>query len=337
MFYDFLRSRRAIALTASVTALLTGCAVGPDYKPPAPPPQKGYTSAGVPQPPSPGGNDTDQRFTLGKKISGDWWTLYHSERLNQVLQQAIGGNRSLVAAQATLRQAQQVVVQAAGALYPQVSLNAGANREKASLAVEGIPGTQGPFNLYSVGPSVSYVLDPFGGNRRRVEQQSALAQYQGYQMDAAYLTLTGNAVTQALNIASARAQMKAVEDIIASDEHNLQLVQTEFKAGEATRIDIESATSQLASDRTLLPPLRQQLSVARHALAVLVGKAPTDWSPPDFDLADFTLPGDLPVSLPSDLVHQRPDILSSEAQLHAASAAIGVATAQLYPNITLTG
>jgi NodT family efflux transporter outer membrane factor (OMF) lipoprotein len=337
MFCDFSRSRRGFVLIASLTALLTGCTLGPDFKPPAAPGEKGYTSEGVPQPPSPGGKDTDQRFAVGKRISGDWWTLFQSERLNQVLQQAVGGNRTLVAAQATLRQAHQVVTQAAGALYPQVNLNGAASRQKNSLATQGIPGTTSIFNIYSIAPTVSYVLDPFGGNRRRVEQQGALAKYQDYQLDAAYLTLTGNAVTQALNIASARAQIKAVEDIIASDQHNLQLVQTEFKAGEATRMDIESAQSQLATDRTLLPPLRQQLSVARHALSVLVGRSPASWSPPNFDLADFTLPNELPVSLPSDLVHQRPDILSSEAQLHAASAAIGVATAQLYPNITLTG
>ncbi len=183
---------------------------------------------------------------------------------------------------------------------------------------------------------MSYALDPFGANRRRIEQQEATAGYEAYQLDAAYLTLTGNAATQALAIASARAQIKAVETIIQDDQENLRLVQSELEAGEATQIDVESAASQLAADRTLLPPLRQQVSVARHALSILAGRLPADWVPPDFNLEEFTLPDELPASLPSDLVRQRPDILASEAQLHAASAAIGVATAQLYPTINLT-
>jgi NodT family efflux transporter outer membrane factor (OMF) lipoprotein len=183
---------------------------------------------------------------------------------------------------------------------------------------------------------VSYALDPFGGNRRRVEQEGALAEYAGYQLDAAYLTLTGNAMTQALNIASAREQIKAVEQIIADDEENLRLMQTALNGGEGTQLDVRTQQSQLEADRTLLPPIRQQVSVARHALSILLGRLPAQWVPPDFDLSEFTLPSELPVSLPSDLVRQRPDIIASEAQLHAASAAIGVATAQLYPNIDLS-
>jgi NodT family efflux transporter outer membrane factor (OMF) lipoprotein len=141
---------------------------------------------------------------------------------------------------------------------------------------------------------------------------------------------------QALNIASAREQIKAVEQIIADDEENLRLVQTEFAAGAARRLDVVTQSSQLEADRTLLPPIRQQVSVARHALSILLGRLPAEWVPPDFDLSEFTLPPELPVTLPSDLVRQRPDILASESQLHAASAAIGVATAQLYPNVTLS-
>jgi NodT family efflux transporter outer membrane factor (OMF) lipoprotein len=183
---------------------------------------------------------------------------------------------------------------------------------------------------------VSYALDPFGGNRRRVEQQGAVAQSEDYRLDAAYLTLTGNAVTQALTIASARAQIKAVETIIKDDEENLHLVQTVLEAGEGTQLDVQQAASQLEADRTLLPPLRQQVSAARHALSILLGRLPSEWVPPDFDLDEFTLPGELPVTLPSALVRQRPDILAAEADLHAASAAIGVATAQLYPSINLS-
>ena len=333
-----IRPRLSARLTAAVSlvALLAGCAVGPDFKEPAAPDGKGYTEDGIPNTKVPDGKEQEQRFVLGKKITGDWWQLFHANRLNAVLEQAIAGNQNIIAARATLAQAREVVAQAKGPLYPQVDLSSGVSRQQVSEAALGLPGVTPPFNIYSIGPTVSYSLDPFGGNRRRVEQQEATAVYQAYQLDAAYLTLTGNAVTQALNIASARAQIKAVESIIKDDQENLRLVNSEFQAGEATQIDVEIATSQLEADRTLLPPLRQQVSVARHALSILLGRLPADWVPPDFDLAEFTLPDELPVTLPSDLVRQRPDILASEAQLHAASAAIGVATAQLYPNINLS-
>jgi NodT family efflux transporter outer membrane factor (OMF) lipoprotein len=330
------RSPARLTAAASLVALLAGCTLGPDFLAPAAPDTKAYTEDGIPKTKVAEAKEKEQRFVLGKKITGDWWQLFHAQRLNAVLEQAIAGNQTLVAARASLAQSFEVVAQARGALYPQVDLSAGASRQQLAEAFLGLPGVTPPFNIFSIGPSVSYALDPFGGNRRRVEQQAAVAGYQAYQLDAAYLTLTGNAATQALNIASARAQIKAVETIIKDDEENLRLVDSELQAGEATQIDVESAASQLAADRTLLPPLRQQVSVARHALSILAGRLPGDWVPPDFDLEEFTLPEELPVSLPSDLVRQRPDILASEAQLHAASAAIGVATAQLYPNINLT-
>lgn len=325
-----------LTAATSLAALVAGCALGPDFFAPAAPDTKAYTEDGIPQTKVADAKDVEQRFVLGKKITGDWWQLFHAQRLNAVLEQAIAGNQTLVAARASLAQAREVVAQARGLLYPQVDFSGGIGRQQAAEGVLGLPGVTPPFDLYSVGPSVSYALDPFGGNRRRVEQQQAVAGYQAYQLDAAYLTLTGNAATQAIAIASARAQIKAVETIIADDQENLRLVETELQAGEATQIDVEEAASQLAADRTLLPPLRQQVSIARHALSVLAGRLPADWVPPDFDLEEFILPEELPVSLPSDLVRQRPDILASEAQLHAASAAIGVATAQLYPNITLS-
>jgi NodT family efflux transporter outer membrane factor (OMF) lipoprotein len=326
---------RAIA-TVSAVALLTGCAVGPDFVTPAAPQSKDYEVGGTPQPDVENATEAQQHFAMGKKVSGSWWQLFHSAQLDSVLQQTIAGNQTLVTAQAALAQAQQGIAQASGALWPQVDIGAGAHRLRVNDAAVGVA-QQGPIvNLFTIGPTLSYAVDPFGGNRRRVEQQEALAQFQDYQLDAAYLTLTGGAATQAVQLASARAQIQAANVIIADDERNLELVRTQRRAGEATQLEVELAQSQLAADRTLLPPLRQQVSVARHALATLVGKAPGEWAPPDFDLAEFTLPQDLPVTLPSELVRQRPDILASEAQLHAASAAVGVATAQLYPNLTLS-
>jgi NodT family efflux transporter outer membrane factor (OMF) lipoprotein len=329
-------SRARTIAAVSVVALLAGCAVGPDFATPPAPETKDYEVGGTPQPTVENAADAQQRFSMGKKISGSWWQLFHSAQLDGVLQQAIAGNQTLVTAEATLAQAQQATAQARGVLWPQVDIGAGVQREQVSNGFLGAPGHTPAFNLFTIGPTVSYALDPFGGNRRRVEQQGAVADFQEYQLDAAYLTLTGGAASQAVQIASVRAQIQAVEAIIADDQRNLDLIGTQRRAGEATQLDVQLAESQLAADRTLLPPLRQQVSVARHALAILVGKAPGDWAPPDFDLAEFTLPQDLPVTLPSELVRQRPDILASEAQLHAASAAIGVATAQLYPNLTLS-
>jgi NodT family efflux transporter outer membrane factor (OMF) lipoprotein len=328
---------RRTALLAGVS-LLASCTVGPDFERPAPPETKGYTEEkeGLPPMQVADSKEKAQRLLLGQDIPGEWWHLFRSERLNDVLKQAITGNQNLAAATFTLAQARQGISQAAGALYPQVDLQGGYSREKLSNAVFGVPGQLPAFNLYSIGPTVSYALDPFGGNRRRVEQQEALTDFSDYQLDAAYLTLTGNATIQAINIASARAQIAAYNTIIADDERNLRLVRTELQAGEATQIDVQLAQSQLENDRTALPPLLQQLSVARHALSVLVGQLPASWVPPDFELTEFTLPEALPVTLPSALVRRRPDILASESQLHAASAAIGVATAQLYPNINLT-
>ena len=323
--------------TAGLAALLAGCTVGPDFTKPDAPDTQGYTEDGIPETRVPQAKESEQHFALGKKVTADWWQLFHAQRLTDVLEQSLAGNQNLAAARATLKQAREVVIQAGGVLYPQLDLAAGVTRERVSLTTVGQNATGPVINLFTLGPTVSYDLDPFGGNRRRVEQQESLAEYQGYQLDAAYLTLTGNAATQALNIASARAQIKAVESIIKDDEENLRLVRSELSAGEATQLDVQTAASQLAADRTLLPPLRQQVSVARHALSVLTGRLPAQWVPPDFDLDEFTLPDELPVSLPSELVRQRPDILASESQLHAASAAIGVATAQLYPDIKLSG
>jgi NodT family efflux transporter outer membrane factor (OMF) lipoprotein len=311
------------------------CTVGPDFAPPEKPAEQSYTPGGAAEK-----GAGDQHFALGQKIAGDWWTLYRSEPLSRVLEQAIAGNRTLVAAKATLAAALEQVNIARGGLYPQVDLNASAQRAKnsgAQLGLKTLPSQFPPyFNVFRVGPAVSYAVDVFGGTRRAIEQSEALADVEDYQLDAAYLALTGNAVTQALTIASLRAQLATVDGIIADDQKNLDLVRTEVRAGVATQLDIETATSQLAIDRTLLPPLRQQLAVAQHALAVLVGKAPADWVAPDFDLDRIILPAELPLSLPSELARQRPDLLAAEAQLHAASAAIGVATAQLYPSINLS-
>jgi NodT family efflux transporter outer membrane factor (OMF) lipoprotein len=327
---------RAQAAVAVAIVGLGGCTVGPDFASPETRQRDGYTGETV-ELAVPGGTETKQQLAIGEKIPADWWALFRSPQLDQVLQQAIAGNRTLSAAKATLTQAQELVTQAEGQRYPQVTLSAGGTRQRTNFAAADLNQNASISNLFSLGPTVSFALDIFGGLRRQAEKQEALADFQGYQLSAAYLTLTGNAVAQAVQIGSIRAQIKAVEEIIAHDEQNIDSVGTLFRLQEATRINVQSAASQLATDRTQLPPLRQQLSQARHALAVLVGQAPADWTPPDFDLDEFVLPEKLPVNLPSELVHQRPDILAAEAQLHASSAGIGVATAQLYPSLSLSG
>jgi len=325
----------AMALAAGLALLAGACVVGPDFKRPAPPTVGTYLppEPAAPRPESPGPPESPaaeavQRVELGRQIPARWWELFRCARLDDTLREAIAASNTLAAARATLAQAKEAVAAARAALYPQLDLGAGARRGKAGMGATA--------NAFSLGPTASYSLDAFGGTRRRVEQEAALADDQRYQLAAAYLTLTGDAVTTAIAIASTRLQIATVEDLIKNDQKNLSLVEREFNAGKVARSEVLTAAAQLEGDRTQLPSLHQQLSVSRHALAVLAGKAPAEGSPPDFEVAEFTLPDVLPASLPSELVRQRPDILAAEAQLHADSAAIGVATAQMYPSITLS-
>jgi NodT family efflux transporter outer membrane factor (OMF) lipoprotein len=326
------------AAILALTALLGGCAVGPDFVAPSPPTVDSYTGAPTEtsRPLTAGPHEAAQRFVVGDEISAEWWELFRSPPLADAVRQALASSPTLALAESTLAEAQEALVQARAAFYPQVDANASVGRQQ-TRASAGRGGSNGRFNLFSLGASVSYSPDVFGGVRRHVEQETALAEQQGYQLAAAHLTLTGNVVSQAITIAGARLEIAATEEIIADDRKNLDLVQAKFDAGKAARTDVLTAEAQLANDQALLPPLRQQLSAANHALSVLVGKLPAAWPAPQFDLAELTLPGALPVVVPSALVHQRPDIQAAEADLHAASAAIGVATAQLYPSINLTG
>ncbi|HEX4596835.1 MAG TPA: efflux transporter outer membrane subunit, partial [Burkholderiaceae bacterium] len=313
-----------------LASLLAACTVGPDFRRPDAPTTDAYTREPLDNL-AVGG----QRLVSGQSPAPEWWGAFESDALNDTVRQALAGNRTLAAAQASLAQAWEVVNASTGALYPQVSADAGTGREKYGAQFAG--SLQFPtFTYYTAGPSIRYLFDFTGGQRRTVEQKRAQADYQEYQLQATYLSLAGNVVEQALAMASARAQLDALETLLQEDRENVRLVQTAFDAGSVTRVDVLSAQSQLASDQTLLPPLRQQLSTARHALSVLVGHSPAQWEPPDFTLAQLQLPGALPLSLPSELAHRRPDILAAESQLHAATAAVGVATSALYPQITLS-
>jgi NodT family efflux transporter outer membrane factor (OMF) lipoprotein len=322
-------------IVLACTLVLGGCAVGPNFTRPTPPSAVQYSTDTVRGQEGPA-NHTAQHIALGREIEGDWWTLFRCDAIDQLVKQAVEHNQSLVASMATLAQARELALAQAGARYPQVDLAAGAGRQQYGAEFLGGGFKIPPFTYFAVGPNVSYTLDYTGGIARSVEQQYALAEVERHLLDAAYLTVTGRAVMQTLAIASARAQIATVETILAQDRDNLRLVQTAFENGSVSRVDVVSAQSQIANDMTLLPSLRQDLAKARHALSVVLGRVPAGELPPDVDLAQIVLPLEVPVSLPSELAHRRPDILAAEARLHAATSAVGVAQSNLYPKIQLS-
>lgn len=334
MWYSNSRCGARVRSGASALALgvLAGCMSGPNFTPPPAPRDKEYTQASLPRLSA----GSELRVESSLPMPARWWTLLGSPRLDAVIRAALEGNRDLAAARARLAQAQELTAVANAALYPQLDLSAMAARQKYGAAFLGPEFKLPAFDSFSVGPNISYVFDFAGGVRRTLEQQRALEQGQQQELQAAALAVSGSVAMQALAIASAQAQLEALEAVLADDQRNLQLVQDAFNAGSATRVDILNAQSQLANDQTLLPPLRRQIALARHALALLVGSTPGSFTAPDFRLSDFRLPAALPLAVPSELAHRRPDIQASEAQLHAATAAVGVAAANLYPQISLS-
>ena len=315
--------------------LLCGCTSGPNFVRPAAPSSQGYTdsaSAAVQSAP-----DGAQRILYGADVAPDWWGLFRSDALDELVRQALAGSPTIAAAQSKLAQAQELTAAAAGARYPRVDLTGGAGRQKYGKEFLGPLTAPPPFTYFAGGAVVNYTFDTAGGIARTIEERRALFEYQRQELRAAHLALAGNVVSQAIALAAAAERIRAINALIEEDRRNRSLVQTSFAAGNTTRVDLLLADSQLANDETLLPPAVQDLAVARHALAVLVGRAPAEWTPPALDFGALTLPGTLPVSVPSELARRRPDILAAEAELHAATAQVGVATANLYPHITLTG
>jgi NodT family efflux transporter outer membrane factor (OMF) lipoprotein len=314
-----------------LTILLSACEVGPDFKTPTPPTVTAYTAKDETL-------STEQHIVLGLQVQNEWWTLFSSPALNDTIKQALASNYDMTTAKERLGEANESVRAERGNLLPQVSLGAVAGNQLYGVALFGPVNFQIPaFTYYELGPSLSWTPDLFGGTRRSIEQQQALADYETQQLNATYITVTGNVVALSLTLAATKAELDAISQIIDADKNNLQLTQKAFQAGANSKMDILNAERQLENDEALMPPLQQQLSVSRHALAILLGKTPADWTPPDFTLNDFALPQNLPLSLPSELVRKRPDILAAEANLHAASAAIGIATANLYPSLTISG
>lgn len=332
---------RALALASALA--LTGCAVGPHFVRPAPPAAGAYTTRQSAPGLAPGHGEPAQHLSVERSIPAKWWGLFHSPALDGMLREALAGNATLAAARSRLAQARQATLAARAAYYPQLDFGADAQRQKGpafALGLLGVlPGARGlpTFNLYSLGPTVSYAADVFGLTRRRVQARRAAAALRRDQLGAAYLVITGKSVEEALRLARLRLEIDALTEIISDDTRTVALVRRKFGVGKAPRTDVLAALTQLASDRARLPPLRQAQAAAQSALAILVGKAPGRWQPPPFTLADFHLPGELPLSLPSTLVRQRPDILAAEEQVRAANAEVGIATARLYPSIVLSG
>lgn len=333
-----MRAFRRMAGLFVLAGVLAGCAVGPNFVPPAPPKDLSYTPEDVAPKLTPGAGEPAQHLSAGQNIPEAWWQLFRSPALDSVVRQAIAGSPTIEEARGKLAASQQAVLVAQGAFYPQLDAAAAAEREKGPPFAFGLlhPRPVPTYNLYSFGPTVSFVPDVFGLTARRVELQTATAQKQAFQLAAAQLTVTGDAVASALTIASARLQIEALDDVVTDDRKNLALVEQLYAAGKVDRTDFLLAQAQLENDRTPLPPLKQQMAAAEDALAILVGKSPAEWTPPAYTLDEFTLPADLPVSLPSTLVHRRPDIMAAEADVHASSAAVGVAVGELYPTVTLS-
>jgi NodT family efflux transporter outer membrane factor (OMF) lipoprotein len=323
----------------SATVLLAGCAVGPDFKKPAAPEVNAYTAqplATTAATPEITGGDA-QRFVEAADISGDWWTLFHSQTLNDLVAQSLKNNSDLKAAQASLRQAHENALAQKGAFYPQVSAGFAASHQEEPMTLAPVPNNNTfQYSLFTPQLNVSYVPDIFGLTRRTVESYQAQADAVRFQMLATYTTLVNNVVATAVEEASTKAQIDATRRVIEAGKKSLQILQYQKDKGYASGVDLAAQQSELASAEATLPPLIKQQAQLHDQLAVLTGRYPAQARPGKLELSDLSLPADVPVSLPSDLVNQRPDIMQAEANLHVTSAQIGIAVANRLPNIQLT-
>ncbi|MDR3606210.1 MAG: efflux transporter outer membrane subunit [Oligoflexia bacterium] len=315
-------------------AVLQGCTVGPDFVRPEPPKETQYTHGDEPSK-TQSGAGTVQSFEVGAKVPENWWRLFHPSKLDPVVASVLKRNSALQAALASLRQSQQSVFAGEGVFYPQVNAAFGASRERSNPISVGVNVPPSIFNLLTLSGSVSYALDLFGGNRRAVEGLQAQADYQRYTVLATYLTLTGNAMNAVIARAAYQAEIEATQEVVRAEKEQVALTQANVSGGTAAESVLLSLKSQLAATEATLPPLALKFNQTEHLLAVLSGETPVQWTSPQIAFSDIKLPESLPKTLPSELVRQRPDILQSEAQLHAACAQVGVATAALFPSFTL--
>jgi NodT family efflux transporter outer membrane factor (OMF) lipoprotein len=354
-------SNRLIPVSLLIIAALTGCAAGPDFKRPEAPAANGYIPAKVipdatASDPSPDGGA--QRFNPGADIPFDWWTLFQSPQINSLIKRAFKANPSIESAQAALRQAQEYVNAQQGFFYPTVGASYSPSRTKLAGNMGGnSPGVQGNgkviqtysnpagpvyngpviYNFHVAQLTVGYVPDVFGGNRRQAESLQAQRDLQRFQLEAAYITLASDIVAAALQEASLRAQVAAMEKLVAANRENLDIMQKRFHLGDVSELDVASQEAVLAQSEQSLIPLRLQLEQTRDLIRALAGNAPDADVPETFELAALHLPEELPLSLPSKLVEQRPDVRAAEEQLHVASAQYGVSIANLMPQFSISG
>ncbi len=328
------------ALTALILAgLLAGCAVGPDFRRPAAPDVPNYTVTPLPAQTASAATafGDAQHLSAGASVSAQWWHGLGSSELDALIEQALQASPTLASATATLRQAQEIYsAQAGSTLYPQVDAGISAQRQRLSPSVLGQAGDAQEFSLYNASVGVYYQLDLAGGNRRALEALAARAEYQRYELEGARLTLVANIVTTAINQAMLAGQVQSTEAILRAQDEQLHLTWERVRLGQAAPDDVLALQSEVEQTRAGLPLLRKQLQQNEHLLAVLTGQAPGAGGLPTFTLEEFTLPPDLPLVLPSELVRHRPDIQAAEALLHAANAEYGVAVASLYPQLNIS-
>lgn len=324
-------------LAAMAAALVAGCTVGPDFRAPDAVADARFTPG--PQPTQMAAGDYPTQTLAAGDVPAQWWTLFRNPQLDETIRAALAASPTLTQARARLREAQENLAARTGATqFPQVDAKLNATRQQVDLTSVGITQfpSPGPFTLYNASIQVSYALDLFGGQRRELEGLRAAVDYQRYELEAARLSLAANVATTAIREASLRAQLADTASMADALQRQLGIMQERLKVGGVARVDVQRQQSELAQTQALIPGLQQQLDATRHQLAVYTGQTPASAQLPEFRLEMLQLPETLPVSLPSELARRRPDIRAAEALLHQASADIGVATANLYPQITLT-
>jgi NodT family efflux transporter outer membrane factor (OMF) lipoprotein len=331
-FFEKKNQKTFTILMAALPAMLSGCAVGPDFHAPKTAQITGYGDEKLKA------HDTAQSFVTNLDIPGQWWSLFHSSQVNTLVQQALAANPSLQGAQAALRQARESVYAQEGAFFPDITATFEPTRNKtATRSVSFAASTPTAYyTLVTAQLAVSYSPDIWGGTRRQVESLVAQAEQQRYQLEATYLTLTSNLVTAAINEASLRAQIAATRQIIAAETDLLHVFQRQYAAGQVAEVDVLAQQAALAQATATLPPLQRQFDQQRDALSALTGASPGEPLPETFTLDQLQLPTQLPVSLPAALVDQRPDVLQAKEALHSACAQVGVAIANRLPSLTLS-
>jgi NodT family efflux transporter outer membrane factor (OMF) lipoprotein len=330
------------ALLGLLVVSVSGCAVGPNFTPPPAPDVDGYVRGRLasPNPGSGGPRVAGQHFITGADVSARWWSAFKSPLLNELVKQAVDHNPNLQAAEAAIKVAHYNAQAQRGLFFPQVTGNSASSNLLLSNAgsvfgdLGSVPQTQ--YSLVTHQLTVSFVPDIWGGNFRAVENLDAVTEQQLFQLEAAYLALTSNVVTAAIQEASLRGQMAAIQRIIAIERNLLDILKRQFGFGQVAQADVLAQEAALAAAEQLLPPLEKQLAQQRDLLTALAGQLPANEIEQKFDLAHLRLPTNLPVSLPSKLVDQRPDVRAAEANMHAASAQVGVTIAARLPNILLS-